>query len=70
MAVLAVTEIADDNLFFDTKLLLLAAHNVHRIHKVPADWIVDPASRVHLSHTAAEAATGTARSPCRQPTSR
>jgi len=54
-------EIADDGWFFDTELLLLAAHNGLRIHEVPVDWVDDPDSRVKLVSTALGDLAGLAR---------
>jgi glycosyltransferase involved in cell wall biosynthesis len=47
-------EIADDDWFFDTELLLLAEHNGLRIHEVPVDWVDDPDSRVDIARTASQ----------------
>jgi putative flippase GtrA len=38
--------------FFDTELLVLAERAGLRIHEVPADWVDDPDSRVHIVSTA------------------
>jgi glycosyltransferase involved in cell wall biosynthesis/putative flippase GtrA len=54
-------QIADDNWFFDTELLLLAEHNGLRVHEVPVDWVDDPDSRVHVARTAREDLAGVAR---------
>lgn len=43
--------VADNQLFFDTELLLLAERNGLRIHEVPVDW-VDTESGVSLSNAA------------------
>jgi putative flippase GtrA len=44
--------VADRGWFFDTELLVLAAHNGLRIHEVPVDWVDDPDSRVDVVRTA------------------
>lgn len=44
--------LADQGWFFDTELLVLAAHNGLRIHEVPVDWVDDPDSRVDVVRTA------------------
>jgi glycosyltransferase involved in cell wall biosynthesis len=43
--------VADNALFFDTELLVLAERNGLRIHEVPVDW-VDTATGLSLSHVA------------------
>ena len=45
-------EIADDEWFFDTELLLLAERNGLRIHEVAVDWVEDPHSSVAVIPTA------------------
>jgi glycosyltransferase involved in cell wall biosynthesis len=44
--------IEDNEWFFDTELLVMAAHNGLRIHEVPVDWVDDSDSRVALAQTA------------------
>jgi glycosyltransferase involved in cell wall biosynthesis len=43
--------VEDTGWFFDTELLLLAAHNGLRVVEVPVDWDDDPDSRVHIQST-------------------
>ncbi|MGE0879403.1 MAG: glycosyltransferase [Acidimicrobiia bacterium] len=47
-----VPMIEDNGWFFDTEMLVLAEHNVLRIHEVPVDWVDDPDSRVDVVSTA------------------
>ncbi len=47
-----VAQVRDDGWFFDTELLLLAAHNGLRVHEVPVDWVEDVDSRVDVTSTA------------------
>jgi glycosyltransferase involved in cell wall biosynthesis len=47
-----VPRVRDDGWFFDTELLLIAAHAGLRIHEVPVDWVDDPDSRVDIVATA------------------
>jgi putative flippase GtrA len=54
-------EVADQEWFFDTELLLLAEHNGLRIAEVPVDWVDDPDSSVHIVRTATEDLKGLAR---------
>ena len=50
--------VEDDDWFFDTELLLLAARNGLRIYEVPVDWIEDLDSRVELLPTIASDLAG------------
>jgi 4-amino-4-deoxy-L-arabinose transferase-like glycosyltransferase len=53
---------ADDrSWFFDTELLLLAAHNGLRVHEVPVDWVEDADSHVRIASTAWEDLRGLGR---------
>lgn len=54
-------EVEDDAWFFDTELLLLAEHNLLRIHEVPVDWVDDPDSRVDVARTARDDLRGVLR---------
>jgi glycosyltransferase involved in cell wall biosynthesis len=45
-------EIADQDWFFDTELLVCAERHGMRIHEVAVDWIDDPDSRVDILSTA------------------
>lgn len=47
-------QVEDTSWFFDTELLLLAAHHGYRIHEVPVHWIEDLDSRVNVRKTVAE----------------
>jgi glycosyltransferase involved in cell wall biosynthesis len=47
-------QIEDTSWFFDTELLLLAAHNGYRIHEVPVRWVEDLDSRVNVRKTVVE----------------
>jgi glycosyltransferase involved in cell wall biosynthesis len=47
-------QVEDTSWFFDTELLLLAAHHGFRIHEVPVHWIEDLDSRVNVRKTVAE----------------
>ena len=49
-----VPQVRDQSWFFDTELLLLAAHRGHTIHEVPVTWKEDPDSRVKVWKTVAE----------------
>jgi hypothetical protein len=44
--------VADDGWFFDSELLVVAAHRGLRIHEVAVDWVEDLDSRVDLVSTA------------------
>ena len=44
--------VADEEWFFDTELLVLGERNGLRVHEVPVDWVDDPGSTVHVTHTA------------------
>jgi putative flippase GtrA len=61
VALRLLPEVADQEWFFDTELLLLAEHNGLRIAEVPVDWVDDPDSSVHILHTAIEDLKGLAR---------
>jgi glycosyltransferase involved in cell wall biosynthesis len=54
-------EIADDEWFFDTELLVRAQRHGLRIHEVPVDWVDDPDSRVDIVRTAKADLRGVAR---------
>ncbi len=54
-----VTQVVDDQWFFDTELLVLAERNRLRIHEVPVDWTDDPDSRVDIVRTALDDLKGT-----------
>lgn len=53
-----VPHVENENWFFDTELLLLAARNGYRIFEVSVDWIEDLDSRVALVPTIAEDLAG------------
>jgi len=61
VAAVLLPEVADDGWFFDTELLVLAAHKGLRIHEVPVDWVDDPDSRVRIVRTAWQDLRGVAR---------
>ena len=46
--------VENDNWFFDTELLIIAAKRGYRIKSVPVKWDDDPTSTVHIVSTAAE----------------
>lgn len=54
-------EVADQEWFFDTELLLLAEHNRLRIAEIPVDWVDDPDSSVHIVRTATDDLKGLVR---------
>jgi glycosyltransferase involved in cell wall biosynthesis len=56
-----LTEVQDDNWFFDTELLHVAQRHGMRIHEVPVDWVEDPDSRVHIASTVLEDLRGIVR---------
>ncbi|MDP7470699.1 MAG: hypothetical protein QGI79_07820, partial [Dehalococcoidia bacterium] len=49
-----VPQVRNQNWFFDTELLLLAAHRGYTVHEVPVTWKEDPDSRVKMWKTVAE----------------
>ncbi len=49
-----VPHIKNDNWFFDTELLIIAAKRGYRINQVPVKWDDDPNSSVNISRTAVE----------------
>ena len=49
-----VPNIKNDNWFFDTELLLIAAKGGYRIKSVPVKWDDDPDSTVNVFQTATE----------------
>ncbi|MFQ6027236.1 MAG: dolichyl-phosphate beta-glucosyltransferase [Dehalococcoidia bacterium] len=49
-----VPHIVNNNWFFDTELLILAAKRGYRIKSVPVKWVDDPTSTVHVVNTATE----------------
>ncbi|MEC9238800.1 MAG: glycosyltransferase family 2 protein, partial [Chloroflexota bacterium] len=49
-----VPSIENNNWFFDTELLLIAAKRGFNIASVPVKWIDDPASTVNVINTAKE----------------
>ncbi len=46
--------IKNDNWFFDTELLIIAAKRGYKINSVPVKWDDDPTSTVHITSTATE----------------
>jgi glycosyltransferase involved in cell wall biosynthesis len=54
-------EVADEEWFFDTELLVQAQRHGMRIHEVPVDWIEDPDSRVDIIRTSLADLRGVAR---------
>jgi putative flippase GtrA len=54
-------QIADEEWFFDTELLLVAERNGLRISEIPVDWVDDPDSRVKIARTALGDLRGMAR---------
>jgi len=61
VARLLVPEVADDEWFFDTELLLLAERTGLRIAEIPVDWVDDPDSRVDIARTALDDLRGMVR---------
>ena len=53
--------VENNNWFFDTELLIIAARNHYRIKSVPVKWDDDPASTVRIVGTAAEDLKGLCR---------
>lgn len=53
-----VPHIKNDNWFFDTELLIIAAKRGYKINQLPVKWVDDPASTVHLTSTATEDVKG------------
>jgi glycosyltransferase involved in cell wall biosynthesis len=51
-------KIKNNNWFFDTELLLIAAKRGYRIKQVPVKWTDDPNSSVNVTRTAAEDVKG------------
>ncbi len=49
-----VPKVKNNNWFFDTELLLIAAKNRYRIDSIPVKWDDDPASTVNVARTAVE----------------
>jgi glycosyltransferase involved in cell wall biosynthesis len=49
-----VPSVKNNNWFFDTELLIIAARRGYRIKQVPVKWDDDPTSTVNLARTAAE----------------
>ena len=49
-----VPHIKNDNWFFDTELLIIAAKRGYRIKQVPVKWSDDPSTTVNIARTAAE----------------
>ena len=46
--------VKNNNWFFDTELLIIAAKREFRIREIPVDWVEDPDSRVKVLRTAWE----------------
>ena len=53
-----VTKIENNNWFFDTELLIIAAKRGYRIKQIPVKWTDDPTSSVNVTRTAAEDVKG------------
>ena len=53
--------VENNNWFFDTELLIIAARNRYRIKSVPVKWDDDPGSTVRIIGTAAEDLKGLCR---------
>ena len=49
-----VPHVKNNNWFFDTELLLIAAKRGYRIRSIPVKWDDDPSSTVNVASTAAE----------------
>jgi len=49
-----VPHVKNDNWFFDTELLIIAAKRGYKVNSVPVKWDDDPSSTVHITSTAAE----------------
>ncbi len=53
-----VPHVKNDNWFFDTELLIIAAKRGYKINQVPVKWDDDPTSTVNIARTAAEDVKG------------
>lgn len=53
-----VPHIKNDNWFFDTELLIIAAKRGYKISQVPVKWDDDPSSTVNIARTATEDVKG------------
>ena len=53
-----VPHVKNNNWFFDTELLLIAAKRGYRIRSIPVKWDDDPSSTVNVASTAAEDVRG------------
>ena len=53
-----VPHVKNDNWFFDTELLIIAAKRGYRINQVPVKWDDDPNTTVNIAGTAAEDVKG------------
>ena len=53
-----VPHVKNDNWFFDTELLIIAAKRGYKISQVPVKWDDDPTSTVNIARTAAEDVKG------------
>ena len=53
-----VPKIKNDNWFFDTELLIIAAKRGYRIKPIPVTWRDDPSTTVNITRTAAEDVKG------------
>ncbi len=49
-----IPRIENNNWFFDTELLIIAAGRGYRIKSIPVKWDDDPTSTVHITNTAIE----------------
>ena len=49
-----VPHVKNDNWFFDTELLIIAAKRGYKVNSVPVKWDDDPTSTVHITSTATE----------------
>jgi len=56
-----LSDVRDEEWFFDTELLVLAQRRGLRIHEVPVDWVEDTDSRVDVVRTALADLRGVAR---------
>ena len=53
-----IPHVKNDNWFFDTELLIIAARRGYRIKQVPVKWDDDPNTTVNIARTAAEDVKG------------
>ena len=55
-----IPQVENNNWFFDTEMLIIAAKSGYRIREIPVKWKDDPDSRVRILPTAVEDMKGLA----------